>query len=263
MSTNIPSKIKTGTGEIANSQKALLLSLMGVYVEETLKTSLLYALHHGRTIVNTQDMLKAMKFELMSESGCGIELKLKLKEAMTSDSFISSDDNNDHNNNNNNEEKNTVSKRALDLYPTIYESLTTETTVAQQTNNLISTFVEEKRIVGNKRRRDKDDDEQHNTEDDEENEEDNDDNNQEEEEEEEDEEDNIEEDEDEEDNIEEDEDEEDNIEEDEDGEDNSELNCDCSMCVEVDKLFLVDFQPKDEFEKLICQRFQCVADKFL
>jgi hypothetical protein len=75
--------MKTGqTQEIANSEKALFLSLLSVCVEETCKTALLYTVHHNRTEVTADDMIRSLKYQLISENGCGPQLKLHLKEAM-------------------------------------------------------------------------------------------------------------------------------------------------------------------------------------
>lgn len=61
--------------EISKLQKSLLLSLMGVFIEEVCKTALLYVKHDGRFTINTKDMLMAIKYEIMSNHGCGQELK--------------------------------------------------------------------------------------------------------------------------------------------------------------------------------------------
>jgi len=75
--------MKTGQNdEITNSHKALLLSLLSVCMEETCKTALLYAVHHNRTEVDVDDMIRSLKYQLISEHGCGPQLKLHLKEAM-------------------------------------------------------------------------------------------------------------------------------------------------------------------------------------
>jgi hypothetical protein len=75
--------MKSGQNQdIANPHKALLLSLLSVCMEETCKTALLYAVHHDRTEVDVDDMIRSLKYQLISEHGCGPQLKLHLKEAM-------------------------------------------------------------------------------------------------------------------------------------------------------------------------------------
>lgn len=75
--------MKTGqTQQITNSEKALLLSLLSVCIEETCKTALIYTVHHNRTEVTADDMIRSLKYQLISEHGCGPQLKLHLKEAM-------------------------------------------------------------------------------------------------------------------------------------------------------------------------------------
>ena len=70
-SQQIPA-MKTGFGDdLTSGHKALLLSLLGVYTEEVLKTALLYAVHHGRGDVTPDDMKLAMKYQILSENGCG------------------------------------------------------------------------------------------------------------------------------------------------------------------------------------------------
>ena len=73
--------MKTGqVGDVISiHQKALILSLLSVYIEETCKTALLYAVHHGHSEVTPEDMLKSLKYQMISEHGCGQELKLNLK----------------------------------------------------------------------------------------------------------------------------------------------------------------------------------------
>jgi hypothetical protein len=73
--------MKTGTTEeISVIQKSLLLSLIGLYCENSMKTALVYTIHHNQLQVTHLNILKAMKYELFSEYGCGIKLKKVLQE---------------------------------------------------------------------------------------------------------------------------------------------------------------------------------------
>jgi uncharacterized protein YbcC (UPF0753/DUF2309 family) len=78
-----PAQIKTGfSTDIDPFQKTLLLSLLGTYTDETVKTALIYSLHNGYHSVTKETMLKAMKYEVLSPEGSAFKLKEHMKEAM-------------------------------------------------------------------------------------------------------------------------------------------------------------------------------------
>jgi len=82
MSSEIPD-MKTGYEDnITQNHKILLMSLVSVFLEDVVKTSLLYARHGGRSSVSKDDMIKAMRYEILHEQGSGTRLKLYMKEAM-------------------------------------------------------------------------------------------------------------------------------------------------------------------------------------
>ena len=76
---NVPKTMKTGIDnnmmDMIVKKKMLFMSLMGVFIEETFKTALLFVYHQKRDIVTTNDMVCVIKYEIMSSRGCGKQLK--------------------------------------------------------------------------------------------------------------------------------------------------------------------------------------------
>lgn len=217
------------TGQVGDAvsvhQKALILSLLSVYIEETCKTALLYAIHHGHSEVTPEDMLKSLKYQMISEHGCGQELKMNLKEAMETETLTEL------------EQKQHGCNAVLNHLPNAMNAISQNPTARGQTQAVISS------IIGCKEDEENDDDgdeEKENIgEEEEENEEDED--------------------------EEEDEEDEDDDTEDKNGhDDNSDksMECDCEMCSEMDQLYDIKVEPRDDLEKMIMSHFQTVYDKY-
>ena len=79
--SNVPAKIVSGSGEpLPTPVRNVIISLMGLFKEEVCKTALLYAIHNSRVIVTNDDVLMAIKYELLSPNGCGLKLKQSVME---------------------------------------------------------------------------------------------------------------------------------------------------------------------------------------
>ena len=79
--SNVPAKIVSGSGEpLPTPVRNVIISLMGLFKEEVCKTALLYAIHNSRVMVTNDDVLMAIKYELLSPNGCGLKLKQSVME---------------------------------------------------------------------------------------------------------------------------------------------------------------------------------------
>lgn len=219
--------MKTGqTQEISNSEKALFLSLLSVCVEETCKTALLYTVHHNRTEVTADDMIRSLKYQLISENGCGPQLKLHLKEAMETGTITDL------------EQKPMAQEAVVRHYNNASDSIVNNSTKKAQASAMIDHIIgnidaangdEKDEKVG-----DKEDDEVGDTKEvgDKENDEVGD-------------------------------EEETGTHQSEHAEsDYEDDECDCDMCTEIDTIFGMDIEPSDDFERMIMVNFQTILNKY-
>jgi hypothetical protein len=216
--------MKTGTSDaVSVHQKALILSLLSVYIEETCKTALLYALHHGHSAVTPEDMLKSLKYQMISEHGCGQELKLNLKEAMETETITEL------------EQKYHGQNAVKNHLPNALSAIAQNSTAGGQTKAVISSIIGCIDVNENK---DEDSNENGSGDGDDSGGDDSggdgldsvygsSDND-----------------------------------ESEDEDQNEETLCDCEMCSEMDKLYGIKMEPRDDLEKMIMGHFQTVYDKY-
>jgi hypothetical protein len=223
--------MKTGTSDaVSVHQKALILSLLSVYIEETCKTALLYALHHGHSAVTPEDMLKSLKYQMISENGCGQELKLNLKEAMETETITEL------------EQKHHGQNAVKNHLPNALSAISQNSTAGGQTKAVISSIIGYNDVDENR-------DEDSNEDSDDDSNEDGsgggiggdggdglDSGN----------------------SV-------DGSADDDEGEDedeSEETSCVCEMCSEMDRLYGIEVEPRDDLEKMIMGHFQTVYDKY-
>ena len=79
-----PRFLKTGTCEtITHDQEDLILSLLGVFVEEMIKTSLIYLTHNQLPTIHNWLILSAIKYQMVSPQGCGKKIKKYIQRIYT------------------------------------------------------------------------------------------------------------------------------------------------------------------------------------
>ena len=232
MSSHTPA-MRTGDGGINVTQRAMMLALMGIYMEETCKTALIYTVHHNRTEVTPQDMLKALKYQMVSEQGCGNELKQNLQEVMETETIADI------------EEKPLAHRAVMEHLPQTYQSMAQQPTTSGQVRSLMTSILGPTHVSGGSDDNGDDggsdgegddggsdgegddggsDDYENNGDDDGKNNGDDDGKN------------------------------------DESGDDDDDC-CDCVMCTEIDQLYVLPLEPRDPVESMIMIRFQSLYEK--
>ena len=85
MAQHIPKKIKTGFSDfdVTADHKALVMSLVAIFLEESIKTAFVYAFHHNVLGDDKLEMEKSMKYQILNPHGCCAKLKEHMEEAVT------------------------------------------------------------------------------------------------------------------------------------------------------------------------------------
>lgn len=255
---------------IPNFKKAIFMSILDAFMEEVFITAEVYAIHHGRTVINKQDTLKSIKYELLSSEGCGLELKELFQQTMHDDYNTRTE--NKESNNNNSQGK--LFQRVVNEHLPIAEQDVIENKTSSQHFQNFITSASLKRLARRKRKHEEINDAENPTENDTEIQNENN----------------------ERDNEQENDGDDDEEDEQEDGDDNNNNNvgsnincdtfeedasykddnenniqrrsspnfdnttCDCKFCIEVDHIFTQDtFYPQDELEVILWNAYQSIS----